>query len=228
MLLKNAKQKPGSGLLFFLHCCKSPVLNDMEDKEITTFSPSNREEWRQWLVENHARQQSVWLIYYKKSANVPTITVMEAVAEALCFGWINSLARPVDEGRFMQIFGPRKPKGVWSKINKALVQQLIDAGRMTPAGFEAIQVARQNGSWNILDEVEELILPDDLSQALAYMPNAGTFFDQLSRSDKRNLLQWLVLAKTNETRQKRIKEIVELANQKLKPGILKWTKKTKQ
>jgi uncharacterized protein YdeI (YjbR/CyaY-like superfamily) len=197
----------------------------MADKEISTFSPSNRQQWREWLEQNHDHKQSVWLIYHKKSAEIPTITWSEAVTEALCFGWIDSTSKPLDGQRFMQFFSKRKPDSGWSKINKDKVKKLIEAGLMAGAGFAVIEIAKQNGSWCLLDEVERLAVPQDLETALAGNPVAHEFFQSLSRSDKRNLLQWLVLAKKNETRQKRINEIVEFTKQKLKPNILKWTKK---
>lgn len=197
----------------------------MADKETNTFSPSNRKEWRQWLEENHHLEKSVWLIYHKKSARIPTITWSEAVEEALCFGWIDSLSKPLDEKRFMQFFSKRKPGSGWSKINKEKVKKLIEAGLMTLSGFETIETAELNGSWFLLDRVEALIIPDDLGKALAEKPAAHNFFQKLSRSDKRGLLQWLVFAKRDETRQKRIIEIVACADQNLKPKILQWTKK---
>ena len=197
----------------------------MADKETNTFSPSNRKEWRQWLEENHHLEKSVWLIYHKKSARIPTITWSEAVEEALCFGWIDSLSKPLDEKRFMQFFSKRKPGSGWSKINKEKVKKLIEAGLMTLSGSEAVETAKRNGSWFLLDRVEALIIPDDLGKALAEKPAAHHFFQKLSRSDKRGLLQWLVFAKRDETRQKRIIEIVACADQNLKPKILQWTKK---
>jgi len=200
---------------------------NMVDKEVTTFTPSNRQEWRTWLEQNHSHKQAVWLIYHKKSAQIPSITWSEAVDEALCFGWIDSLAKPVDSQRYMQFFSKRKPKSGWSKINKDKVEKLIEDGLMASAGFAVIETAKQNGSWSLLDEVENIVVPADLDEALADNPAAYEFFQTLSRSDKRNLLQWLVLAKKIETREKRIKEIIEFAAQKLKPGILKWTKKPK-
>ncbi|MCF2501369.1 YdeI/OmpD-associated family protein [Dyadobacter chenhuakuii] len=198
----------------------------MTNEIATKFSPSSRQEWRQWLQENHSLTQSVWLVYHKKSAQVPNISWSEAVDEAICFGWIDSLSRPLDQERYIQFFSKRKPGSGWSKINKNKAEKLIEAGLMQQAGYDAIEAARKNGSWSLLDEVEELVVPDDLQKALADKPVGSSFFQKLSRSDKRNLLQWLVLAKKTETRQKRIKEIVEFADQNLKPRILKWTKKT--
>ncbi len=189
----------------------------MKEKEIETFYPKNRNEWREWLQQNHHTKPSIWLIYYKKKTNIPTILYSEAVDEALCFGWIDSKAMSVDPETTMQYFTKRKPNSVWSKVNKAKVQRFIDEGTMTKAGLEAIEIAKQNGSWTILDEVEELVIPPDLEDAFLDNPNAKAYFEGLSKSVKRNMLQWLKLAKREETRQKRIVEMVELANQGQKP-----------
>lgn len=117
----------------------------------------------------------------------------------------------------MQFFCKRKPKSVWSKINKDKVQQLIEKGLMTKAGYASIEIARQNGSWDILNDVEELKIPEDLEKEFQRKPGSGDFFLSLSKSAKKSILQWLILAKRPETRQKRVAEIAELATQKLKP-----------
>lgn len=187
------------------------------EKELETFYPKSRNEWREWLQNNHHLKQSVWLIYYKKKSKIPTIAYGEAVEEALCFGWIDSKAKPIDEEKFMQFFSKRKEKSVWSKVNKEKVERLIQEGLMTEAGFAIIDKAKQNGSWKILDEAEALIIPMDLESEFQKKPKAKIYFLSLSRSDRRNILQWLVLAKRQETRQKRIEEIVKLADQYLKP-----------
>lgn len=187
------------------------------EKDIETFYPKNRQEWREWLRENHDKKQSVWLIYYKKKSNIPTVIYSEAVDEALCFGWIDSKSKPLDEEKFMQFFSRRNPKSVWSKVNKEKIDRLTNEGLMTEAGFEIIEKAKQNGSWTILDEAEALVIPNDLEVEFQRRPNAKIYFLSLSRSGKRNILQWLTLAKKQETRQNRITEIVELADQNLKP-----------
>ena len=148
----------------------------MPPDETKRFRPANRQEWREWLQRNHTCEQPIWLVYHKKSAPVPTLTWSEAVEEALCFGWIDSLSRPLDEERYQQFFTKRKPGGGWSKRNKQKVQNLIEAGLMAPAGFKAIERAKQNGSWNLLDGVDELLIPPDLDRALARKPVARTFF----------------------------------------------------
>lgn len=183
----------------------------MKEQELDTFCPTSRQDWRKWLEENHQSRKSIWLIYYKSKTNKPTVKYSEAVDEALCFGWIDSKAISIDDEKYMQFFCKRKPKSVWSKINKGKVQRLIASGLMTDAGFESIELAKQNGSWSILDTAESLEIPNDLGEEFKKYPGSIDYFLSLSRSDKRNLLQWLILAKRSETRQKRIVEIVESA-----------------
>ncbi|MEI7583352.1 YdeI/OmpD-associated family protein [Runella sp.] len=190
----------------------------MEKKEIETFCPTSKQQWRQWLEENHRSKQAVWLVHYKKKSGVPTISWSEAVDEALCFGWIDSVRKTLDSETFVQFFSKRKPNGTWSRVNKEKIRQLIEAGLMTQAGLESIETAKQNGSWTILDEVEELILPHDLEIEFNTQPGSKDFFLSLSKSVRKAMLQRLVLAKQPETRQKRIREIAELAALKQKPN----------
>jgi uncharacterized protein YdeI (YjbR/CyaY-like superfamily) len=189
----------------------------MQKKEVATFCPASREDWRQWLKENHRLKESVLLVYYKKKSNIPSVIYSEAVDEALCFGWIDSTRTSLGDDKFMQFFCKRKPKSVWSKINKEKVQRLIGEGLMTAAGYKCIETAKKNGSWTILDDVEKLKIPKDLASGFKSKPGSKSYFMSLSRSVKKSILQWLVLAKRPETRQKRINEIAELASQKLKP-----------
>lgn len=157
------------------------------------------------------------MICYKKKTNVPTITWSESVDEALCFGWIDSLRRPIDDEKFMQYYCRRKPTSAWSQINKNKVKRLIDEGLMTQAGLDVIEVAKKNGTWTLLDEVEKLNTPPDLEKAFKGKATAKEWFINLSRSNKRIILQWITLAKREETRAKRIKEVVELAGEGLMP-----------
>jgi uncharacterized protein YdeI (YjbR/CyaY-like superfamily) len=189
----------------------------MQKKEIETFCPASRQAWRLWLQENHISKQSVWLVQYKMKSGKPTISWSEAVDEALCFGWIDSTRKTLDHETFIQFFCKRKPKSVWSKINKAKVQRLIDEGLMMQAGYDSVERAQKNGSWAMLDHVEELTVPEDLETVFNTNPGSKDFFSGLSKSARKSILQWLVLAKRPETRQKRINEIAELAAQRLKP-----------
>jgi uncharacterized protein YdeI (YjbR/CyaY-like superfamily) len=189
----------------------------MPAKDAVTYYPENSNQWRKWLIKHHFQEDGVWVILYKKQANKPTISWSEAVDEALCFGWIDSIKKTLDAERSIQFFSKRKPKSTWSKINKQKVQKLIEAGKMAPAGFESIKVAQQNGSWNLLDEVEALVIPTDLEQAFAQHKGSKEYFSGLSKSLKKMMLQWIVLAKQPTTRQKRIDEIAAHAGQGQKP-----------
>src|ERR1044071_7571701 len=117
------------------------------------FYAKDRKTWRKWLAKNHKLLPGIWLIYYKKDSGKSRVPYAEAVEEALCYGWIDSTQRPLDEESYMQLFMPRKPKSGWSKLNKERVQRLIEEGQMTPAGLEKIELAKQNGSWNKLDGI---------------------------------------------------------------------------
>jgi len=194
-------------------------MGEIQKQEIETFCPATRQEWRKWLKKNHHSKQSVWLILYKKASGKPVIRWSEAVDEALCFGWVDSKRQPLDKEKFRQFFSRRKPGGTWSKINKEKVRQLIANGLMTKAGLMTIETAKQNGSWTILDDVEELKIPKDLAKEFKTQPGSKDYFLSLSKSVRKMILQWFVLAKRPETRQKRIKEVAELAAQKLKPKL---------
>jgi len=182
-----------------------------------TFCPTSRADWRAWLQENHQVKQSVWLIYYKKNSNTPTLTYSDAVDEALCFGWIDSTRKSLNVNQFTQFFCKRKPKSGWSKVNKQKVSDLINQGLMMQAGLDCIELAKANGSWAILDEVEELLIPGDLDIALQAHAGAKDYFLGLSKSTRKQLLQWIVLAKRPETRANRISEIAVAAAAKRKP-----------
>ncbi len=190
----------------------------MTEKKIETYCPESRAEWRNWLEENHQSKESVWLVYFRISTNVASLTWSEAVDEALCFGWIDSTKKTIDEERFMQYFCRRKPGSTWSKINKEKIAGLIQNNLMTKAGFEAIETAKQNGTWLLMDAVEELIIPEDLRIALNQNGSALDFFQSQSKSIKKTMLHWVITAKRPETRVKRIAEIARSAAKGLRPG----------
>lgn len=189
----------------------------MSNKETGTYYPKSRTDWRKWLEKNHESEQSVWLIHFKSSTKIASLTWSEAVDEALCFGWIDSTRKTIDEERYMQYFSRRKPNSMWSRINKEKVDQLIQNNQMTQAGFASIETAKKNGSWTFLDEIEELVIPEDLKIALANHKGAIEYFDGLSKSAKKILLHWVISAKRPETRQKRVLEIAENASKNLEP-----------
>jgi len=189
----------------------------MPFKEIETVCPKSRADWRKWLEKNHQSKQSVWLVYFKSSTKVASVSWSEAVDEALCFGWIDSTKKTIDNERYMQYFSKRKPNSIWSKINKDKVDYLISKNLMQEAGYKSIEIAKKNGSWSILDEVEALIIPADLKKEFDKRVGALEYYESLSKSTKKILLGWVVLAKRAETRQKRIIEIAENASRKHKP-----------
>lgn len=189
----------------------------MVKKEAQKFYPKSRKAWREWLNKNHQSQQSVWLIYYRSSTQKPSITWSEAVDEAICFGWIDSTKKSIDQERYMQYFSKRKPSSTWSKINKEKVSILIQRKLMTPAGQATIDASKQNGNWSLMDDVENLIVPNDLKQALNKYDKAMVFFDSQSKSIRKGMLHWVVSAKRPETRKKRIAEIAQMAAKEMRP-----------
>lgn len=179
--------------------------------EILSIYAESRAAWRQWLAENHATQKSIWLMIYKKESQTPSVTYDEAVDEALCFGWIDSSIKKGTADYYYQFFAQRNPKSNWSRVNKAKVANLIQAGLMTNAGLALINLAKKTGTWTALDELEEGIYPSDLQARLDGNPVAKGYFDAFPRSVKRSILEWLFNAKQVETRARRIDEIVTLA-----------------
>ncbi|MCB0736386.1 MAG: YdeI/OmpD-associated family protein [Bacteroidetes bacterium] len=172
------------------------------------YCPTNEQEWRKWLDENHQNKTAVWLVYHKKNSPHYNLNWSQAVDQALCFGWIDSTSRPIDELRYKQYFSRRKPKSNWSKINKDKIELLIENGLMREAGLKSIEIAKENGSWTILDKIEALEVPDDLAKAFSENEGSETFYEGLSNSIKKQMLYWIDSAKLAETRQKRIKELV--------------------
>ncbi|MBB6049995.1 YdeI/OmpD-associated family protein [Armatimonas rosea] len=179
--------------------------------------PPDRAAWRAWLEAHHATAKGVWLIYYKKGSGMPTIAYPDMVKECLCFGWIDSRVSKLDEARYLQLITPRKPKSVWSKINKGYIEELEREGLLMPAGIAKIDAAKADGSWTALDEVEALVIPEDLAATLAASPAAQATFATYSPSTLKLALTKLAAAKRPETRQKRLTELIALATEGKKP-----------
>jgi uncharacterized protein YdeI (YjbR/CyaY-like superfamily) len=174
----------------------------------------DRATWRAWLEENHTRDVGVWLVSFKTASGKPRVGYDASVEEALCFGWIDSTGRSVDESRSMQLFTPRRPRSVWSQSNKARVEKLIAAGLMRPAGLVKIEQARQDGSWDAYTVAESLEVPPDLQSAFQAGPaGARSKWDAFSPSSRRAILWWVHSAKRPETRARRIAEVVSEAAQ---------------
>ena len=183
----------------------------MPDPPSNAVHPATLADWHAWLAANHTRAEGVWLITYKKAAGKPTLSYEESVEEALCFGWIDSIARKLDEERSMLYFAPRKADSGWSRPNKTRIERLMADGRMAPAGLAKIEAAKADGSWTLLDAVENLEVPDDLAAEFARYPDARANFDAFPRSARRGILEWIVQAKRPETRAKRVAETARLA-----------------
>lgn len=172
----------------------------------------DRAAWRAWLDVHHARTEGVWLVSFKKATGKPRVEYEDAVEEALCFGWIDSLVRKIDADRAMQLFSPRKPRSPWSKPNKLRVEKLIAAGLMRPAGLAKIEQAKRDGSWDIYAVAESLEEPPDLRAAFAAGPRgARANWDAFSPSSRRAILWWVHSAKRPETRALRIRTVVSEA-----------------
>ena len=180
--------------------------NDHERVEITS-----RTELRQWLSEHHGQTESIWLVRYKKQRPDKYVSMDEVIDEALCWGWIDSLPRKLDEERTMVRLSPRKSSSAWSKVNKDKVARLIADKSMRPVGLAKIQEAKANGMWDFLNDVDALINPTDLTQQLEATPNAQENFSAFPPSSKRGILEWIKQAKSPATRDKRIKETARLA-----------------
>ncbi len=194
-------------------------MKDLEKVEVTS-----RQEWRDWLTAHYSRKDSIWLVTYKKHTDAGNASTLAnrylpydaIVEEALCFGWIDSLPRRLDEDRTMLMLSPRKHKSVWSKLNQTRIEKLIANGQMMPAGLKKVQQAQADGSWAFLDDVEALIVPDDLAAALSDNATAAKCFEGFSPSTKKGILQWIKMAKRETTRQQRIEKTVTLAAQNIK------------
>jgi uncharacterized protein YdeI (YjbR/CyaY-like superfamily) len=170
--------------------------------------PRDRREWRKWLEQNHASSRGVWLIYYKKNSGKTNLSLDEALMEAVSYGWIDGRMHRLDDERVRLWFTPRRKGSLWSRSNKLRVERAIEDGLMTPAGMAKVEEAQRNGSWNILEDVEDLLVPDDLAEALGDRPQARERFDALSGSKRKQLLAWIKLAKRPQTRADRIGETV--------------------
>lgn len=169
--------------------------------------PATRADWREWLAANPDRNEGLWVVYRKKSSELDGPDYDDLVEEALCFGWIDSQNRRVDDDRSIQWFSPRRKGGIWSATNKERIERLERAGLMTGAGRDAIDQAKADGSWSQTDEVDALVVPPDLAEALE-SEQARPLYDALADSAKRQYLWWIVSAKRSGTRASRIEETV--------------------
>jgi len=186
----------------------------MEEKEHLYFK--NHQEWREWLHENHHSSKGVSLIFYKVNSVHDSMRWEEAVQVAICYGWIDSTVRKLDDERRTQMFTPRKDKSVWSKLNKTYIEQLLKDNLIHESGLKKIETAKKNGSWESLDAVENLEIPSDLEAAFQQNALALENYKKFSPSYRKSYLYWLNQAKREETRTIRIIEIIRLCEKNIK------------
>ncbi|MDO5977767.1 YdeI/OmpD-associated family protein [Flavivirga spongiicola] len=184
--------------------------------EITELYFKTDTEWRDWLHENHNASNGVYLILYKVETKKPSMRWEEAVKVALCYGWIDSTVKSLGNGKRRQRFSPRNPKSVWSALNKRYIKELTANNLMHESGFKIIETGKQNGSWTALDAVEKGVIPEILQLAFDKNPIAFNNYNNFAPSYRKGYLYWLNQAKREETRQKRIAEIIRLCEANVK------------
>ena len=181
---------------------------------------ADRDAWRRWLAAHHATSPGIWLVFDKKSSRPDRLAYAHAVEEALCYGWIDSTVRTLDDARYVQLMTPRKPKSTWSRSNKERVERLTAEGLMAAPGLASIERAKANGSWVSLDAVEALVVPPDLAKALRALPGAAANFAGFSPSARKGYLHWVRQAVRPETRAQRIAHVAQLAAANQKSRLL--------
>ncbi|MEN8119186.1 MAG: YdeI/OmpD-associated family protein [Bacteroidota bacterium] len=169
----------------------------------------NRNKWRQWLIENHSLANGIWFVYYKKHTGKPSVSYTESVEEALCYGWIDSTKKRLDDERYVHKFTPRKNKSNWSETNKNLVEKLIEEGKMTDAGMKKVIAAKQNGEWDKKDiKNSDFSFSTDILCNFQLNKKAFQFFQKLSSKQKAQYTAWIMSAKKEETRINRLKKLI--------------------
>lgn len=171
---------------------------------------SSNEELKDWLDKNHLQKESVWLVTYKKSVPEKYLSTSVVLDQLLCYGWIDGIRRKLDDNRTMQLISPRRIEH-WANSYKVRAEKLIKEKKMQQAGFQSIEISKQKGLWDFMDDVDKLIVPKDLQEALTKYSEAKLFFDAINNSSKRFVLRWIKLAKTDKTRASRIEKIVQLS-----------------
>ncbi len=195
-------------------------------RTITTqeFYAKDRKVWRKWLEKNYAVAGTVWLLMYKKESETPSVYYDEAVEEALCFGWIDSKPRKNNADSYFLYFSVRKPKSVWSKLNKTRIEKLLKQGLMREPGLAKIEAAKKDGSWATLDAIEEYTMPEALAKAFKKNKKASDIFNAFPPGIKKGIYQWIISAKTEATLAKRVNETVEKATQNIRAN--QWQQKS--
>lgn len=173
-------------------------------------------DWYDWLLSNHDKHKAVYLIFYKLETGMPTMRWEEAVKVALCFGWIDSTVKSLGNGKRRQYFSPRNPKSNWSALNKKYIAELELSGLIHESGYALIDLAKKTGTWTAMDDVENGIIPPELQKAFDANPRAFENYNNFSRGYRKSYLSWLNSAKREDTRKKRIAEIIRLCKANIK------------
>lgn len=178
-------------------------------KEIEEFCPIDNNDWRNWLIVNSNKSSGIWLIYYKVNTPKYNLSWSEAVDEALCFGWIDSRKKKIDNERYMQFFSKRKSNSLWSKVNKEKIKLLDINGKITNEGYRVIDISKQNGMWDLSDKIENCVLPSLLQLEFIKNNDIKSAFMSLTNSKQKQILLWLYSAKRNDTLRSRVIKLVE-------------------
>jgi uncharacterized protein YdeI (YjbR/CyaY-like superfamily) len=187
----------------------------MEDSNPLYFK--SRLEWRKWLRENHHKKKGVWIIYYKKHTDKPSVSYEDAVEEAICFGWIDSKVNSIDTERFMQKYTPRNPKSVWSLLNKKRAEKMIEKGKMTTYGLKPIEEGKKSGAWHVAYTLKKKFrIPKDLKESLMKNKKAWTNFNAFANTYRNMYIGWVTGSGKEETRKKRIEQVAKLSEQNKK------------
>lgn len=188
---------------------------------MNTVTAQTRAEWRAWLAANHDKESEIWLVYYKKGSGYPTIDYGESVEEALCYGWVDSIIKKIDEEKYARKFTPRKNNSNWSASNIKRAEKMIKSGQMTEFGMQKVVAAKQSGSWNAPVQAPTLSfkIHPEFAAALEQNPSAKEGFDHLSPSHQKEYIGWIEVAKRSETRTRRIIESIQLLAKGEKLGL---------
>lgn len=177
-----------------------------------TYQAASAADWRAYLAKHHDQLANTWLIIYKKGTGIPSLSYEEARDEALCFGWIDSKPNKRDANSYYLFFAKRNPKSNWSRVNKQRIAALEKAGKLAAPGYAMVAAAKRSGTWDALNEVEDLIVPADLAEAFQKYKQARANWDNFPPSTRRGILEWIFNAKRAPTRAKRIMETAEMAS----------------
>ena len=186
-----------------------------------TVEAKNRAEWRAWLTANHDQETEIWLVYYKKETGKVSVDYDASVEEALCYGWVDSIIKKMDETKYVRKFTPRKDDSKWSPSNKRRVENLIQEGLMTEYGLQKVEAAKQSGKWEAPAQRPKLTfeLSAEFAEALSKNKKARGTFENLSPSHQKQYLGWIEIAKRQDTREKRIQESIRLLAEGKKLGL---------